>query len=81
MEFKSFAMLQLFPHLIGKKGSTKSKVEQDTGTTITIPRKNSTAAAGSKHADVVVQGLTPSAAARAATRLALIVDGVLNTNK
>ena len=44
-------ILQVFPHVIGQKGRTKLKVEQDTGASITIPRKNSTAPPGSREAD------------------------------
>ena len=73
--------VQILPHLIGQKGRTKLKVEQDTGATITIPKKNSTALPGSRDADVVVRGPTTSAAVSAATRLELLVENVLNSNK
>ena len=73
--------MQILPHLIGQKGKTKLKVEQDTGATINIPKKNSTALPGSRDADVVVRGPTTSAAVSAATRLELLVENVLNSNK
>lgn len=73
--------VQILPHLIGQKGKTKLKVEQDTGATVTIPKKNSTALPGSRDADVVVRGPTTSAAVSAATRLELLVENVLNSNK
>lgn len=73
--------VQVLPHLIGQKGKTKLKVEQDTGATITIPKKNSTALPGSRDADVVLRGPTTSAAVSAATRLELLVENVLNSNK
>lgn len=34
---------QVFPRIIGEKGRTKLKVEEDTGATVTVPSKNSTA--------------------------------------
>ena len=73
--------MQIFPHIIGQKGRTKLKVEQDTGATITIPRKNSTALPGSKDADVVVRASSHAAAVSAATRLEVIVGNVLDSNK
>jgi len=74
-------ILQVFPHIIGQKGRTKLKVEQDTGASITIPRKNSTAPPGSREADVVVRAQTQAAAVSAATRLELLIENVLNSNK
>jgi len=71
----------VFPHIIGQKGRTKLKVEQDTGASITIPRKNSTAPPGSREADVVVRAQTQAAAVSAATRLELLIENVLNSNK
>lgn len=73
--------MQILPHLIGQKGKTKLKVEHDTGATITMPKKNSTALPGSTDSDVVVRGPTTSAAVSAATRLELLVENVLNSNR
>lgn len=73
--------LQILPHLVGQKGKTKLKVEQDTGATISVPRKNSTALPGSREADVIVRASTTSAAVSAATRLELLVENMLNSNK
>ena len=75
------SLSQVFPHIIGQKGRTKTKVEQDTGATITIPKKNSTVSPGSRDADVVVQAPTHRAAVSAATRLELLIENVLNSNK
>ena len=72
---------QILPHIIGQKGRTKLKIEQDTGATILIPRKNSAAKPGSREADVVVRGPTSSVAVSAATRLELLVENVLNSHK
>ncbi|KAL3139540.1 A-kinase anchor protein 7 isoforms alpha and beta [Trebouxia sp. C0009 RCD-2024] len=72
---------EILPHLVGQKGKTKLKVEQDTGATVSVPRKNSTAPPGSREADVVVRASTTSAAVSAATRLELLVENVLNSNK
>ena len=81
VHLSSVGKLQVLPHIIGQKGKTKLKVEQDTGATVIIPRKNSTALPGSRDADVVVRGPTTSAAVSAATRLELLVENVLNSNK
>ncbi|KAL3154632.1 A-kinase anchor protein 7 isoforms alpha and beta [Trebouxia sp. C0010 RCD-2024] len=72
---------EILPHLVGQKGKTKLKVEQDTGATISVPRKNSTALPGSREADVIVRASTTSAAVSAATRLELLVENMLNSNK
>ena len=72
---------QILPYLVGQKGKTKLKIEQDTGATVIVPRKNSAAPPGSREADVVVRASTTSAAVSAATRLELLVENVLNSNK
>ena len=81
MAFAQSSIPQVFPHIIGQKGRTKLKVEQDTGASITIPRKNSTAPPGSREADVVVRAQTQAAAVSAATRLELLIENVLDSNK
>lgn len=72
--------LQVLPFVIGKKGATKQRIEQDTGARLHIPRKDPAAgpSSGSGSSSVTVRGDSRGSVARARTQLDLVVASALS---
>ena len=81
----SSTTLQILPLIIGAKGTTKKRIEQDTGARLLIPRKETgpTSAGGSSSSsgEAVVRGHSRGSVARAKTQVELVISSALGSNR
>lgn len=77
---------QLYGLIIGQKGRTKARIEQDTGAEVLIPRRDPQPASGSGGSGrgggtISVRGPTPACVTRAKTQVQLLVAGALQSSR
>ncbi|GAB4816249.1 hypothetical protein N2152v2_003295 [Parachlorella kessleri] len=78
--------MEILPLIIGAKGATKKRIEQDTGARLLIPRKEAASPSGSgssssSSSEVVVQGDSRGGVARARTQVELVIASALGSNR
>jgi hypothetical protein len=70
---------QVLPLIIGAKGKTKQRIEQDTGARLLIPRKDTGQPSGGS--EVVIRGDSRGSVARAKTQTELVISSALASNR
>ena len=69
---------QVIGFVIGAKGATKSRVEQETGSSISVSSKSRDP---SEPAEVIIRAASRQAAVSAANRVNLLIDGALSGSR